>query len=64
MGKHNYLTAIDYELWNDLKKLKKLDNQSMNSLIQQGCRLLRDKRVLELSEQRKRRNTLADMVTA
>ena len=61
MGKHNYLTAIDYELWNDLKKLKKLDNQSMNSLIQQGCRLLRDKRVLELSEQRKRRNTLAEL---
>ena len=61
MGKHNYLTSIDYELWNDLKKLKKLDNQSMNSLIQQGCRLLRDKRVLELSEQRKRRNTLAEL---
>ena len=61
MGKHNYLTSIDYELWNDLKKLQKLDNQSMNSLIQQGCRLLRDKRVLELSEQRKRRNTLAEL---
>ena len=61
MGKHSYLTHIDYELWNDLKKLKKLDNQSMNSLIQQGCRLLIDKKVLELSEQRKRRNTFAEL---
>ena len=63
MGKHSYLTTMDYELWEDLTRLKKLDGQSMNSQIKTACRQYRDRRITELSEQRKRRTTLENMVT-
>lgn len=62
MRKHRYLTEIDYDLWTDLNRLKKLDNQSINSLLATGARQLIAKRVQEVSQVRKTRETLSNMV--
>ena len=58
MRTHNYLARIDDEIWLDLKRVKQLDGRSINSLLMEGARKIRDQKLLELSEQRKRRNSL------
>ncbi len=61
MRTHNYLVRIDDQVWLDLKRVKQLDGRSINSLLMEGARKIRDQKLLELSEQRKRRNTLEAM---
>ena len=58
MRTHNYLARIDDEIWLDLNRVKKLDGRSINSLLMEGARKIRDQKLMELSEQRKRRNSL------
>ena len=58
MRTHNYLARIDDEIWLDLNRVKQLDGRSINSLLMEGARKIRDQKLMELSEQRKRRNTL------
>ena len=58
MRTHNYLVRIDDQVWLDLKRVKQLDGRSINSLLMEGARKIRDQKLLELSEQRKRRNSL------
>ena len=63
MRTHNYLARIDDEIWLDLKRVKQLDGRSINSLLMEGARKIRDQKLMELSEQRKRRNSLEAMIT-
>ena len=58
MRTHNYLARIDDEIWLDLIRVKKLDGRSINSLLMEGARKIRDQKLMELSQQRKRRNSL------
>ena len=63
MRTHNYLARIDDEIWLDLNRVKQLDGRSINSLLMEGARKIRDQKLMELSEQRKRRNSLASMTS-
>ena len=62
MRTHNYLARIDDEIWLDLNRVKQLDGRSINSLLMEGARKIRDQKLMELSEQRKRRNSLEAMI--
>ena len=63
MRTHNYLARIDDEIWLDLNRVKQLDRRSINSLLMEGARKIRDQKLMEFSEQRKRRNSLEAMST-
>ena len=63
MRTHNYLARIDDEIWLDLNRVKQLDGRSINSLLMEGARKIRDQKLMQLSEQRKRRNSLEAMST-
>ena len=62
MRTHNYLARIDDEIWLDLNRVKQLDGRSIKSLLMEGARKIRDQKLMELSEQRKKRNTLEEIV--
>ena len=58
--KHDYLAKIDYELWIDINRVKELDGgvTSINSLVNEGLKLVRNRKMQELAIQRKQRNSL------
>ena len=58
--KHDYLAKIDYELWMDINRVKELDGgvTSINSLVNEGLKLVRNRKMQELTMQRKQRNSL------
>ena len=64
MQRHSYLTHINTDLWDDLQKLKKMDSQSINSLMNTAVRKLVKERVAEVAQVRKTRTTLDNMVSA
>jgi hypothetical protein len=64
MRTHNYLCRINDDQWIDLMKIKSLDKRSFNSLIQEGCRLVVQEKIQQLSTLRKNRNSLQNMVSA
>ena len=64
MRTHNYLCRINDDQWIDLMKIKSLDKRSFNSLIQEGCRLVVQEKLQQLSTLRKNRNSLQNMVSA
>ena len=55
---------INVDQWIDLMKIKSLDKRSFNSLIQEGCRLVVQEKLQQLSTLRKNRNSLQNMVSA
>ena len=63
MRTHNYLTRIHDEQWEDLQKIKKLDNRSVNSYINEGIRMVVKDKLQQLSILRKNRNSLENMVS-
>ena len=60
MRTHNYLTSIQDDTWEDLKRIKQLDGRSFNSLINEGLRMVRDAKMQELAKRRKTRTSLAN----
>ena len=60
---HDYAARIDYDLWMDCMKVKQLDGgtTSINALVNEGLRLVRDRNMQESTAQRKQRNTLQFM---
>ena len=64
MRTHNYLARIDDEIWLDLNRVKQLDGRSINSHLMEGARKIRDQKLIELSEQTKRRNSLEAMTSS
>ena len=64
MRTHNYSTRINDDTWEDLQRIKELDNRTANSLINEGIRLVVADKLQKISQQKKMRNTLEDMVSA
>ena len=63
MKTHNYLTRINDDTWMDLQRVRELDNWSANSLINEGVRLVIADKLQKISQMKKQRNTLHDMVS-
>ena len=63
-NKHDYAARIDYDLWMDCQRVKKLDGgtTSINALLNEGLKLVRDRKMQEIANHRKQRNTLQSMV--
>ena len=64
MRTHNYLTRIHDDTWTDLQRVKELDNRTANSLINEGIRLVVADKLQKISQLKKQRNTLENMVSA
>jgi len=64
MNTHNYLTRIKDEHWEDIQRVRTLDNRSANSIINEGIRLVIKEKLQELSTLRKNRTSLQNMVSA
>ena len=64
MNTHNYLIRVKDEHWEDIQKVKTLDNRSANSIINEGIRLVIKQKLQELSTLRKNRTSLENMVSA
>ena len=64
MNTHQYLTRIKDEHWEDIQRVRTLDNRSANSIINEGIRLVVKKKLEELSTLRKNRTSLENMVSA
>ena len=63
MNTHNYLTRIKDEHWEDIQRVRTLDNRSANSIINEGIRLVIKEKLQELSTLRKNRTSLQNMVS-
>ena len=63
MKTHNYLTRINDDTWMDLQRVREVDNRSANSLINEGVRLVIADKLQKISQIKKQRNTLHDMVS-
>ena len=63
MKTHNYLTRIDDDTWMDLQRVRELDNRSANSLINEGVRLVIADKLQKISQMKKQRNTLSEIVS-
>jgi len=63
---HDYAARIDYDLWMDCLKVKELDGgtTSINALVNEGLKIVRDRKMQEITAQRKRRTTLQSMVNS
>ena len=64
MNTHNYLVRVKDEHWEDIQRVKTLDNSSANSIINEGIRLVVRKKLEELSTLRKNITSLHNMVSA
>ena len=63
MNTHQYLTRIKDEHWEDIQRVKTLDNRSANSIINEGIRLVIKQKLQELSTLRKNRTSLRNIVS-
>ena len=63
MNTHNYLIRVKDEHWEDIQRIKSLDNSSANVIINEGIRLVVKKKLEELSTLRKNRTSLQNMVS-
>ena len=64
MNTHNYLIRVKDEHWEDIQRVKTLDNCSVNSIINEGIRLVVKKKLEELSILRKNRTSLHNIVSS
>ncbi len=63
MNTPNYLTRIKDEHWEDIQRVRTLDNRSANSIINEGIRLVVQEKLQQLSTLRKNRTSLQNMVS-
>ena len=54
---------VQDDTWEDLSRVKSLDNSSYNTLINEGIRLVVKDKLQQLSALRKNRNSLDSMVS-
>ena len=61
----DYTARIDYDLWMDCLKVKELDaaTTSINSLVNEGLKMVRDRKMQEITAQRKNLTTLQSIAT-
>jgi hypothetical protein len=62
---HDYAARIDINLWMDCQRVKELDGgtTSINSLVNEGLKMVRDRKMQEIASQRKQRTTLQNLET-
>ena len=60
---HDYAARIDHDLRMDCLRIKELDGgtTSINALVNEGLKMVRDRKMQEITAQRKQRNTLQFM---
>jgi len=63
MNTHNYLVRVKDEHWEDIQRIKSLDNSSANIIINEGIRLVVKEKLQQLSTLRKNRTSLQNMVS-
>ena len=63
MNTHNYLIRVKDEHWEDIQRIKSLDNSSANMIINEGIRLVVKEKLQQMSTLRKNRNSLQNMVS-
>ena len=63
MRTHQYLMRVQDKTWEDLSRVKSLDNSSYNTLINEGIRLVVKDKLQQLSALRKNRTSLDNMVS-
>ena len=63
MNTHNYLVRVKDEHWEDVQRIKSLDNSSANIIINEGIRLVVKEKLQQMSTLRKNRNSLQNMVS-
>ena len=61
MRTHQYPLRVQDEVWEDLKRIQRLDKQSANSIINEGIRLVVQDKLQKISQQQKQRNSLEGM---
>ena len=63
---HDYAARIEHELWMDCLRVKELDaaTTSINSLVNEGLKMVCHRKMQEITAQRKRRNTLQSMTVS
>ena len=61
MNQHTFLTRINDTTFNDLQLVKGLSNQSINSLLNEGARLVVSAKKEQIAIQNRSRNTLQGM---
>ena len=64
MNTHNYLVRVKDEHWEDIQRIKSLDNSSANVIINEGIRLVVKEKLQQMSTLRKNRTSLQNMVSA
>ena len=64
MNTHNYLIRVKDEHWEDIQRVKTLDNCSANTIINEGIRLVIKQKLQELSILRKNRTSLHNIVSS
>jgi len=64
MNTHNYLIRVKDEHWEDIQRIKSLDNSSANIIINEGIRLVVKEKLQQMSTLRKNRTSLQNMVSA
>ena len=64
MNTHNYLVRVKDEHWEDIQRIKSLDNSSANIIINEGIKLVVKEKLQQMSKLRKNRNSLQNMVSA
>ncbi len=55
------LKKIPEDLYEDLNRIKELDNRTLTSMFIEGARLRVKELGIQIADSRKRRNTLTDM---
>ena len=55
------LKRIPEDLYQDLNRIKELDNRTLTSMFIEGARLRVKELGIQIADNRKRRNTLTDM---
>jgi hypothetical protein len=55
------LKKIPEDLYQDLNRIKELDNRTLTSMFIEGARLRVKELGIQIADNRKRRNTLTDM---
>ena len=63
MNTHQYLTRIKDEHWEDIQRVRTLDNCSANSIINERIRLVVKEKLQKLSTLRKYRTSLESMIS-
>ena len=64
MNTHNYLVRVKDEHWEDIQRIKSLDNSSANIIINEGIRLVVKEKLQQMSTLRKNRNSLQNMISS